>query len=355
MRDPQSPGWPERGTRTDDVATARSWRAAYEEHWTRAGAAARERATGRYSTLRAGVDAWLSHREAQNADSTVSGSRTALTHLMEYVGEQTRPQAVSSAQIQQLWDDFLGQGYQASSVRNTRHHVSKFFTWLGTDPNPVASTKIPKQPQKDVRPWDPGQRRRIREAADRLDQQDAGEGLSRRLVVELLFGTGTRIQEAAAADWQWISRRSRIIRVVEQIARASNAPKRLKDGVARTAVVLREWWDHHRDDGRGLILPGRDGSPIRHRRLHDIIVEILRAAGLKEQGKAAHQFRHTYAFLFLRRGGTMEQLQKSLGHKKIQTTQEYYDHFDSRHAARAGVRAIYRSRRPPRRSVTQDP
>lgn len=44
----------------------------------------------------------------------------------------------------------------------------------------------------------------------------------------------------------------------------------------------------------------------------------------------------------------MEQLQKALGHAKISTTQEYYDHFTSDHAARpACARAIYHARRPP--------
>lgn len=77
--------------------------------------------------------------------------------------------------------------------------------------------------------------------------------------------------------------------------------------------------------------------------------DILEEAGLKRLGEAAHQFRHTYAFLFLERGGTMEQLQKCLGHGKITTTQEYYDHFTSEHAARAGVDSIYGGRSSRRR------
>jgi site-specific recombinase XerD len=207
---------------------------------------------------------------------------------------------------------------------------------------------VPRKPHEDVRPWSADERQRIRDAAAVLDRVADGQGLPRRRLVEVLFGMGLRIQEAAAAHWEWINRRARTIRVAEQIARRTNQPKRLKDSKARTAVVLQEWWDHHLGDAAGLIVADESGRPVRHRRLHDYVAEILVTAGVKQRGKAAHQFRHTYAFLFLQRGGSMEQLQKALGHAKISTTQEYYDHFTSDHAARAGVRAIYRARRGPR-------
>jgi integrase len=77
-------------------------------------------------------------------------------------------------------------------------------------------------------------------------------------------------------------------------------------------------------------------QPIPYRTLYSYVREILERAGLKRLGEAAHQFRHTYSFLFLDRGSTIGQLQKGLGHKKITTTQEYYDHFTSEHAALAG-------------------
>lgn len=348
MRDPSAPGWPELGARTDSTTTAESWRSAYEKHWKEAATSAHERATGRYSTLRAAADAWFSHRDAQTAESTASGSRTAITHLMEYVGDKVHPASVTPKQLQSLWDDFLTQGYAAASVSNTRNHVSKFFAWLGIDPNPVRGTTVPKQPHRDIQAWSATDQAKIRAAADRLDQLHGTSSINRRRLVELLFDAGLRIQEAAAAVEESIDRRARTMRVTKQIARKSNAPKPPKDNGVRTVVLLQEWWEHYRG-GCGLIVSGDDGRPIPHRKLYDYVVEVLEEAGVKKPGEAAHQFRHTYAFLFLIRGGTMEQLQKGLGHAKISTTQQYYDHFTSEHAARAGVRSIYRTRRGPRR------
>jgi integrase len=91
-----------------------------------------------------------------------------------------------------------------------------------------------------------------------------------------------------------------------------------------------------------------DGSPVPYRDLSDMVADVLQRAGLKLTGENAHSLRHTYAFLMLQSGASMEDLQKSLGHKNIRTTQSYYDHWSSDHAARAGVEAIYGSK-PPKR------
>jgi len=350
MRDPATPGWPGAGVgpRTQNPAMAERWRAEYEKHYQSERDRAHQDLTGQYTSLREAAKAWWKHREAQNEESTVSNSRTALTHLMEWVSEELHPSAVGSAQVQSLWDELLREGYDSSTVRNLRHQVSAFFTWLGLDPNPVSKTKVPKKEKTEHEVWSPDQRQKIRDAADALDEEDR-KGPRRRVLVELLFAFGPRIQEAAAARWEWISKPSRTVRVIEQISRRSNKPRGLKENQSRTAVVLQEWWEFHEPGRTGLILPGSDGRPIPYRTLYGYVREVLERAGLKKQGEAAHQFRHTYAFLFLERGGTMEQLQKSLGHQRITTTQDHYDHFRSDHAARAGVNSIYGTKPTTRR------
>jgi integrase len=349
MRDPATPGWPARGPRTTDEATAKAWRKRYEDHLQRSQDEQHQHSTGQYPTLRKAVDAWLRHRTAQNEDSTASASRTALTHVMEAVGEEIHPAAVTSRQLQSLWDDFLAEGYKASSVASIRHLVSAFFRWLDVTPNPISGTVVRKDPKRDVQAWDPDQRQRIRVAADEIDRDPGHQGPSRRRLVEFLFAVGPRIQEAAAARWEWIDRRAKTARIVEQISRRDNQAKGLKERRSRTAVVLQEWWEFHQDGAVGLLFPGAGGDPIPYRTLYGYVAEVLIRAGLKRPGQAAHQFRHTYAFLFLERGGSMEQLQKSLGHAKITTTQEYYDHYTSEHAARSGVHVIYRTKSSVRR------
>ena len=64
-------------------------------------------------------------------------------------------------------------------------------------------------------------------------------------------------------------------------------------------------------------------------------------AGIKEDGNGWHVWRHTYARLFLERGGTMEELQRSLGHASIKTTQDTYGHFSTDKAAALARGRIY--------------
>jgi site-specific recombinase XerD len=124
---------------------------------------------------------------------------------------------------------------------------------------------------------------------------------------------------------------------------------------SRYAVVnnpgLQEWWEFHQDGAEGLIFSDEDGRSIRYRVIYDYVRAVLERAGVKRSGEAAYQFRHTYAYIFLDRGGSMDQLQKSLGHRRVSTTQEYYDHFTPDDAADAGVARIYgeSSRRGPRK------
>lgn len=349
MRDPAAPGWPEAGPRTEDERLARTWRAAYIAHLQAELASTEERETGNFRSLGAAADAFYDHRVLHHEPSTASGSRTALTHLREALGDGVRPAEISSRQLQDVIDGFLRDDYEPSTVRNTRNHWSVFFGWLDVDPNPVRRTTVPAPDEREKKAWDARERQRIRDAADSLDARSPSQKPSRRLLVEVLFCMGPRVQEAAAVRWERIDDLARTARLTEQVSRQSNKPKPLKGAGPRTTVILPEWWEVHRKKGVGLILADKDEKPVPARKLYDLVAEVLVEAGVKEVGEAAHQFRHTYAFQFLDRGGTMEQLQKVLGHEDIRTTQRYYDHWTSEHASKAGVVAIYGSTRSIRR------
>ena len=72
--------------------------------------------------------------------------------------------------------------------------------------------------------------------------------------------------------------------------------------------------------------------------------DVYRAAGLFAPRLGWHTLRHTYARLFLELGGSLEQLQKSLGHQSIRTTEMDYEHFTHDAAADAARRRIYGDR-----------
>ena len=57
---------------------------------------------------------------------------------------------------------------------------------------------------------------------------------------------------------------------------------------------------------------------------------------------SSQYFRQTYARRFIELGGRFEELQKSLGHKSITTTEQTYGHFHEDIAASLARGRIYR-------------
>lgn len=55
-----------------------------------------------------------------------------------------------------------------------------------------------------------------------------------------------------------------------------------------------------------------------------------------------HTFRHTFARLYLEDwGGDLMELASFLGHRSVETTRDYYQHFGQSAAVRMGRRKVY--------------
>lgn len=339
LRNPSALGWPEAGEPTSCAETAAAYAKKYDEHYLAKRVEDEERSTGVYRSLRSALGPFVRARTRQ-AEGTGSAGNTAVRHLMEAVGEQTDPAAVTEQEITKLRDDLLDLEYKASSVRTLLSQLNVFFDWLKVTPNPAKAVELPKEETSDKTAWNEEQRSRIFRAAEQLDATNP-LSFPRVRLVAFLFAVGVRIQEAAGAHSADVNANTKIARITTQISRKTNRAKTTKSKKPRSVTVLHEWWDHHDPKHDGLLFPDKDGKPVPYRKLYDIVCDILEAAELKKPGEAAHQFRHTYAFLYLDRGGSMETLSQSLGHGRIQTTQSYYYHFTTEHAAVRGVEQIY--------------
>jgi integrase len=341
LRDPENPGWPKEGRTTTCRETGKKWAAKYDEHYLSERDNNDQNQTGDYRQLGVAAKAFVRHRKIQNANSTASGSATALKHLIEEVGEQKHPRRITHTLLQNLCDEFLEEGYEVHSVRNTVNHLIVFFDFIEVDPNPARAVKLPAAPKNRAQPWTESALEEIRAAADQIDTDSPEAGVSRRRLVECLLGMGPRAMEAGAIVGRDFDPGSKTSRINGQIDRRTGKVIRTKGKEGRTVVVLPEWWTHHVGIPDDLLFVRADGSPLRGRQLYDIVREILEQADVKKTGEAVHKFRHTYAYHFLKRGGTMGELQKSLGHKRLSTTEDYYDHFTSDEAAESAVSKIY--------------
>lgn len=343
LRDPRAPGWPERGERTEDEETARRWAWAYVDHYRDQAKRGHLGLPGREEspTLEEAVRRYLRHSERMRvAPRTYEGRRTVLGHLKDAFDNGAVPlDAIDRPALQRLFDQFLDDGYAPSTLRTMHRIISGLFTWAEVEPHPARGIQLPDVPDDEVRDWTDEEVERIRWAADRIDAQRITPPSARR-AVELALATGLRQQELFALEGREVDEVECTARVTSQFERAGRRRRKPKGKRARTVLILPHWWEWHDPAVDSLILAGPNG-PVGARVSHRLLERVLDTAGLNERGAGWHRFRHTYARWFLELGGWMDELQRSLGHASIRTTERIYGHFRPERAAESARSRIY--------------
>ena len=358
IRNPEDPGWPDRGERTDVQEIAERWKWAYlalerGEH--------RRRVLGlgrAPESLSKAVAGFLEHRQRMVERATLSNDRTGTVHLVRHFGSAERTNALTPSALQELVDDLVDEGYQPSSIDTYARSWRIFLEWchfgvcgkaLRTNTNrrrlaeffdPVSELSIPDPAETDVETLTDAQILQVLAAAAKIDEQQIGQFPSAVLACGAGLFMGLRMGEIFALSWGDINADTRTVRLQLQVPKDSLELKPLKGKRARTALILPGWWEHHRMDAVGFVC-GRTGRPVGTRTQRNLVTRVLDTAGLNRLGWGWHVFRHTYARRFIEQGGRMEELKKSLGHASIRTTEATYEHFHEDVAARLARERIY--------------
>ena len=166
------------------------------------------------------------------------------------------------------------------------------------------------------------------------------------LILELLYSTGCRVSELAAASLTDLDIKGSTLRVVGKgnkerlVFIGKAAVKRLREYLLRRkALRLGD------ADGRRALLINRRGGRLTVRGIQTIIDRLLERSSLQKPA-TAHTFRHSFATHVLRGGADIRVVQELLGHASLSTTQ-VYTHLDMKrlqmvygsahpHASRSG-------------------
>ena len=155
-----------------------------------------------------------------------------------------------------------------------------------------------------------------------------------RMLLEVLAGTGLRINEALTLDRSRVNLEKCSIRVTAA---------RSKSGRARTVYfgpTLRDKLQRYLGElpaAQFDLFVTRTGARMQDSHARRLFKKIARNAELDPERIHPHVLRHLYAMRYLSEGGTLDDLRVNLGHSSIRITQVYLD-IASWHRAEAAAR-----------------
>ncbi len=147
------------------------------------------------------------------------------------------------------------------------------------------------------------------EEADRL--LNSAQTVEERLCVWGLLESGLRVSELADLKRDQIQWQQRGIRI-----RGKGGPfgKRSKFRIVPLSERLRSLFEHY------FML--HEQFPYRKRMIQNVVKRVANRAGISRP-VSPHVLRHTFAVLYLHRGGSTRALQLILGHDHLTTTEIY--------------------------------
>jgi len=141
-----------------------------------------------------------------------------------------------------------------------------------------------------------------------------------RMLLELLAGTGLRVNEALSLDRDGIDLERRLLWVPAQPSK-TRRPRGVSFGMA-LAETLAVYVDGL-PAGQQPLFVTRADMRVQSSHVRRLFKKAATRAGLDPLRISPSRLRDTYAVRFLEGGGTLEALQNQLGHASIATTARY--------------------------------
>lgn len=282
------------------------------------------------------LDRYLLHlRAARFARRTVDGASERLTHLRRSLEDQGPPRDVTVGDLRAFQSGLFtgqtsasGKVMSARGVANTTSAVRKFFRFLHAEgllrEDPAARLEQPRCPRRTV-----GEVLTLDEARRLLGAARAAAstpaGARDRALVELLYATGLRRQEALSLDLGDLERDAR-----EVVVRHGKGDRQRRVPLTRSAFqVVCEYVDaarphlrtSHPDSARALFLSAT-GRRLDAMTPGRILRALAAAAGIARR-TSPHALRRSFATHLLQGGASLRAIQLLLGHEELSTTALY--------------------------------
>lgn len=225
--------------------------------------------------------------------------------------------SVTTGDIRHYLSGCKASGWKQSTIGNTRRILSGFFEWCTLEGlcavNPVKRISAIRQEKSP---------RHAMKLIELEYLRNACADLRDKALVDFLYSTGVRVSECCSArldhiDWE----RKTIL-----IEHGKGDVSRLTYLNPEAEVSLKAYLSSRLDDSPYIFArsKGSSVSPLDAKTIQDAINRIVSRSGRTFSVHITpHVFRHTIATVLLRNGMPIEQVQRFLGHAKIDTTLIY--------------------------------
>ena len=268
--------------------------------------------------------------ERQYSEDTQKAYQSDITEFVAFLTDSGDGKPVDLTSIDQ-YDArvFLSMLYEKGDVSRTiARKVSSlraFYRFLERNAvvttNPFAGVQLKKAGQHLPRYF---YEKELNKLFDVVMADTSLLGLRNRLLLEILYGTGARVSEAAGLTLGMLDQAARVITITG---------KRNKTRIVPYGQYAADALASYLRDARPQLLAK---SPVMHDKLfvnqrgqaltasgiEYILKQLAKKAGLTQM-ISAHMFRHTYATDMLNNGADLRTVQQLLGHSSLSTTQIY--------------------------------
>lgn len=274
-------------------------------------------------------------REKGFSQNTIAAYRNDLLQLVSFLQQHSQPgswppagswNAVQPTAIQAYVSDLRNKSYSQATVARKIASVKSFFHFLQaqhlitSDPTEgLSSPGVRRALPKTIPAWE------MEELLEQPLRKDSPEARRDRAMLSLLCATGMRVTELIKLNVEDLVMDSNYpyVRCVGRSARP-----RLITLSPDVATVLQEYLNTARDrfvrreEGSALFL-NRRGDRLTRQGFWLILKGYAKAANLPS-AITPHILRHTFATIMLQSGKlNLRELQETLGHASITTTQVY--------------------------------
>ena len=254
--------------------------------------------------------------------NTVAGYLSDISLFFEESGLD--PASVTSADIV----DYLSERSDTLSKRSQARLLSafrSFFDWM------ILEGAMKENPCDGVDPPKIGRYMpevlSVQEVDDIIASVDTSTpaGLRDRAILEVLYGCGLRVSEAAGLRVSDIFAKEGFLRIV-----GKGDKERIIPLGEMAAEALEAWYGARPEPCRGyedFVFLNRSGKSLSRVSIFNMVKKQAMLAGVRKE-ISPHTFRHSFATHLVENGADLRVVQEMLGHESILTT-EIYTHMDS--------------------------